>query len=96
MLDDVTELVAAVDNNAAEAGNTAAAPFAAAAISALGAASERLAQRVSQEVVAAAAMRPGVAEVWAENTRDETMRAELESLFERAAEDADAAATDAQ
>jgi hypothetical protein len=25
-------------------------------------------------------------EVWAENTRDETMRAELESLFERAAE----------
>ena len=38
------------------------------------------------EAAAASAARPGVAELWAENTRDETMRAELESLLERASE----------
>ena len=35
-----------------------------------------------------------MANVWAENTRDEAMRSELESLFERAAEDAEAAKED--
>ena len=55
-----------------------------------------LAAKVREETSAAGALRPQVAEVWAENTRDETMRAELESLFERAAEDVEAAAADAE
>jgi len=41
---------------------------------------------VMKETVEAGNLRPKVAQVWAENNRDETMRAELESLFERAAE----------
>ena len=45
---------------------------------------------------ATSSLRPAAANVWAENTRDEAMRSELESLFERAAEDAEAAEEDAE
>jgi nuclear pore complex protein Nup214 len=67
MLEDVSGLVSAVENGGgggAGTGGAGAAPFEAAAISALSAEAEELAARVSEEVMAAGALRPGVAEVW--------------------------------
>ena len=93
MLADVAGLV---DAAADEAATGASAPFGVADVAEVTAEAARLAALVRTETLEAGKLRPRVAEVWAENARDETMRAELESLFERAAEDADAAAADAE
>ena len=93
MLADVAGLV---DAAADEAATGASAPFSVADVAEVTAEAARLAALVRTETLEAGKLRPRVAEVWAENARDETMRAELESLFERAAEDADAAAADAE
>jgi hypothetical protein len=93
MLEDVAGLVDAV---AGERADGVSAPFGVADVAQVTAETAELAALVRVETIEAGKLRPRVAEVWAENARDETMRAELESLFERAAEDADAAAADAE
>ena len=89
MCDDVVDLAEAVERDGD-------APFGVGDIAEIEREAAALAAKVREETSAAGALRPQVAEVWAENTRDETMRAELESLFERAAEDVEAAAADAE
>ena len=89
MCDDVVDLAEAVERDGD-------APFGVGDIAEIEREAVALAAKVREETSAAGALRPQVAEVWAENTRDETMRAELESLFERAAEDVEAAAADAE
>ena len=89
MCDDVVDLAEAVERDGD-------APFGVGDIAEIEREAAALAAKVREGDAAAGALRPQVAEVWAENTRDETMRAELESLFERAAEDVEAAAADAE
>ena len=76
MLADVAGLV---DAAADEAATGASAPFSVADVAEVTAEAARLAALVRTETLEAGKLRPRVAEVWAENARDETMRAELES-----------------
>ena len=82
MLDDVVGLVDLVSSN----GRAGGAPFGATDVTDVTNEAQALSVLVMKETVEAGNLRPKVAQVWAENNRDETMRAELESLFERAAE----------
>ena len=92
MLDDVAGLVDAVE--VGTGGRDDAAPFAAKEIEELASTAAELATGVAAAAAATSSLRPAAADVWAENIRDEAMRSELESLFERAAEDAEAARED--